>query len=412
MRISTTMIFRQGVENMQRITSSNVKTQEQLSTGLKVNSPEDDPVAMTQILRLQDEVGSIEQYQKNVDLAQNRLSLEDTTLQSVNDVINRVRELATSANNGSIKPEDRRNIAVEVRERLKQLQDLLNTRDASGEYVFAGFKGDTKPFVSRADGGFEYKGDDGQRFIKVAAANSVAINDSGKSIFVDIQSAQKTFSTKAAPTNSTSPQGYISAGRVFDQDKYDATFPQDYIIQFQPLANSTPAGLPNFSVVRKSDGQPVTGTSPATALTNITYTPGQTLQFNGIEVSLNGAPQPGDAYLVEASNTQDLLTSVDKLAYALENLNNDSVFTTDGQTVGVATAASTSTAGAGNGIAGQVLTLRDDLDVNHNLTIPANASAKQIAQLVSRVDGVTTRFPVNSATLNIAATTTAPGDTI
>jgi len=412
MRISTTMIFRQGVENMQRITASNTKTQEQISTGFRVNSPEDDPVAMTQILRLQEEVGALDQYQKNVDLAQSRLSLEDTTLQSVNDVINRVRELATQSNNGSIKAQDRQNIAVEVRERLRQLQDLLNTRDSSGEYIFAGFKGDTKPFISRADGGFEYVGDEGQRYIKIAASNSVAISDSGKSVFVDVPSAQNTFTTQPSTGNSTSPQGYISAGRVVDQDLFDASFPTDYVVAFQPLADSTPPGLPNFSVVRKSDGQPITGTSPASALTNITYTAGQTIEFNGLEFRLNGSPQPGDSFLVEASNTQDLLTSVEKLAYALENLSNDSLYTANGQTIGIATTASTSTAAAGNGIAAQVLTFRDDLDVNNNLNIPANASAKEIGQIISRLDGVTARFPVNTATFSIAGTTTAAGDTL
>lgn len=412
MRISTTMIFRQGVDGIQRLTNSNVKTQQQISTGHKINTPEDDPVAMTKILSLQGEISSIDQYQKNVDLAQNRLTLEDTTLQSANTIIDRVTGLATQANNGSTTIKDRQNIAVEVRENLKALQDLLNTKDAAGNYMFSGFKGDTKPFLARSAGGYTYQGDDGQRFINIAKSNSVAVSDSGKSIFVDVPSTQKTFVTKELGSNSANPKGYISAGRVFDQAKYDANFPSDYVITFQPLANSTPPGKANFSVVRKSDGQPMTGTTPASALTNITYTPGQAIQFNGVEVSLSGAPQPGDSYLVEASTTQDLLTSVDKLASALENLQNDTVYSADGQTLGVATAASTTAAAAGNGVAAQVLTLRDDLDVVHTVSVPANATAKQIAQLVKNYDGVTARYKTNTATLNISGTTTAPGDTI
>ena len=66
MRISTNLIFERGLQSIQDVTNQQQKTQLQLSTGRKVLTPADDPVASTRILELNQELALNDQYQRNI----------------------------------------------------------------------------------------------------------------------------------------------------------------------------------------------------------------------------------------------------------------------------------------------------------------------------------------------------------
>ena len=138
-RISSQQIFSGGINRLQDINSNLIDTQQQLSTGKKVNKPSDDPVAAARILKLDQELQRSETYGRNANLADNRLKQEESTLASAVDIIQRVRELTVQAGNGSLSANDRQSISAELKERLGQLANIANTRDASGEYIFSGF---------------------------------------------------------------------------------------------------------------------------------------------------------------------------------------------------------------------------------------------------------------------------------
>jgi len=174
MRISTQQLFTRGMNSIQDVTEQQQKTQLQLSTGKKVVTPADDPVASTRILELNQELALNTQFQRNIELADGRLKLQDDLLGSINDVVQRVRELTVTAGNGSLNKEDLGSIAAEVDERLSQLAGLLNSRDASGEYVFSGFQGNTKPFQLNESGTYEYRGDEGKRFVQIEPSVTIA----------------------------------------------------------------------------------------------------------------------------------------------------------------------------------------------------------------------------------------------
>ena len=91
-RISSQQIFTGGINRLQDLNVNLNQTQEQVSTGKRVNRPSDDPVAAARILKLDQEVGRIETYQRKVGLAENRLQLEESSLDSMVDIIQRVRD--------------------------------------------------------------------------------------------------------------------------------------------------------------------------------------------------------------------------------------------------------------------------------------------------------------------------------
>ena len=175
MRISSLQAFQNGVQGLQRNYAAIIRTHEQIDTGNRILTPADDPVASVRLMQLEQQQNMLGQYKANLTAANNSLAQEESTLNSVNTIMQRVRELAGEAGNGSLSQSDRQAIAAELQEREDELLGLMNSRNARGEYLFAGFQGKTQPFVRQADGSFAYMGDEGQRKLQIGSSLDVAI---------------------------------------------------------------------------------------------------------------------------------------------------------------------------------------------------------------------------------------------
>ncbi len=186
MRIATSQITDNAVTSRQELQPQLAKTQQQLSSGKRVLTPADDPSAAASILSLNQTISLTKQYQRNSSAAQTRLNLEETTLSGASDILQRVRELAIQANNGTMSASDRGAIAAEVTQLSQQLQGLANTTDAGGEYLFAGFKADTQPFTANGAGVITYNGDQGTRLLQIGPQRQIEVGDSGSSVFMNI----------------------------------------------------------------------------------------------------------------------------------------------------------------------------------------------------------------------------------
>jgi flagellar hook-associated protein 3 FlgL len=311
MRISTLQQHNTGVRQLLNNQASTVATQQQIATGRRVLTPSDDPVASTRILQLQQDISLREQYMGNVTGATNRLNLEEATLSSVTENIGRIRELTVTAGNGSMTAEDRGYVAAEIDTRLEALVDLMNTKDASNTYIFAGFKGETEPFQTRPGGGVNYEGDDGERYLDVSNSTRIQTNDSGKKLFVDVKSIQDTFFTEDNSRNSGT--GFITNGYVNDQEVYSEFYPEDIIIQFNPESFVIPSS-PNYSVLTRSENRVIDG------LEGVAYTPGEGLVVKGAAFKIAGDPEPGDSFVVRSSPKQSLVDTVAGLVEGLRSL--------------------------------------------------------------------------------------------
>lgn len=184
MRISTSQLYQQGVNAMLDGQARLSKTELQLATGRRMLSPGDDPSAATRVLELDQMINTTHQYQRNADAAETRLNLEETTLEGVGDLLQRVRELAVRANNGTMSAGDRAATAVEVRLHLDGLLQLANNKDASGEPLFGGYQTGVVPFSHDGAGNFSYAGDQGQRYLQIGSTRQVATGDSGSDVFM------------------------------------------------------------------------------------------------------------------------------------------------------------------------------------------------------------------------------------
>lgn len=219
MRISTLQAFNNGVAGLQRNYANVTRTQEQISTGNRILTPADDPVASVRLLQLGQQQNVLNQYAENLTAAKNSLTQEEVSLNSANTILQRVRELAVQAGNGALSSKDRASIAAELQEREDELLGVMNTRNARGEYLFAGFQGKTQPFVRQADGSYAYQGDEGQRKIQIASSLDIPISDNGKKTFVNITDAGR---LQATPTGAL-PGLRVGAPLVQDEVAFSGT---------------------------------------------------------------------------------------------------------------------------------------------------------------------------------------------
>jgi flagellar hook-associated protein 3 FlgL len=186
MRLATAMIFERGVSAMLKKQSQVSKTELQLATGNRVLSPADDPTAAARILDLNRQIDTVSQHQRNIERAASRLGLEDITLESVGNLLQRVRELTVQAANGDLSAENRAAIGYELVELRDEILGLANTRDANGEYLFSGLMGDTQSFTDTGGGTVTYNGDQGQRLLRIGFDRQIADGDNGFDVFVNI----------------------------------------------------------------------------------------------------------------------------------------------------------------------------------------------------------------------------------
>jgi flagellar hook-associated protein 3 FlgL len=299
MRVSTTQIFRNGISAIQNNQLDLTRTQLQLASGKRMLSPADDPTGAVQALQFRSGVEKTQQYQRNSDVLEHRLQLSEGTLAAVGEGLQRVRELALAGNNGTQSNETRRYLAGEIRHILDELLQLANTRDANGEYIYAGHSSLTQAFSLGAGGAVSYNGDDGQRQLQISPVRQVAIGDSGQRVFMDIPDGNGTFAVHDDPANTGG--GVIDAGTVVD---FAAWVPDDYTISFDEV-----------------DGElfyQVTDGGGATILGPVPFGEGEAIRFNGVETRILGTPKAGDNFSLRPSQNQDLFTTYRQLAEALE----------------------------------------------------------------------------------------------
>ncbi|WP_299205307.1 flagellar hook-associated protein FlgL [uncultured Amphritea sp.] len=187
MRISTQQQYLQSMQSMQQGQTRLAELQEQISSGKRVVRPSDDPVAAAQAIKLERELAQSEKYDENINVTQRRLELEETILSDINVAVDRMRELTVQAGNGTLGDQDRASIGNELYQLKDYVAGLMNTKDSQGEYLFAGSKGLTKPYIESGDGSYSFTGDDGQRVIQVGSDLFVPSNDSGQYLFESIE---------------------------------------------------------------------------------------------------------------------------------------------------------------------------------------------------------------------------------
>jgi flagellar hook-associated protein 3 FlgL len=148
--------------------------QEQVSSGLLVNKPSDDPLTARQLLDLQHQIAQGDQYTSNISKGSTLLNVASTALTGMSDIMSQIKKIASDNVSGNGSQSDRNGVGTTLDTLKQQLIDLGNTQ-YGGQYVFGGFNNDKPPFAS--DGTFS--GTDDDLKVEVAQGSQVSVSVSG-----------------------------------------------------------------------------------------------------------------------------------------------------------------------------------------------------------------------------------------
>ncbi len=152
MRVATNAYTDSMLNQFNYLASQQYTLQNQASTGLAVQAPSDNPVAMQNTLNYLADNATQQQYSANIATLQSRATSVNSVLQSLQTVSSRAGEIATSAGDATSSQSDLNNYADEVNQLINQVVTAANTKDpSSGQYLFGGTASGTAPFTTTTD---------------------------------------------------------------------------------------------------------------------------------------------------------------------------------------------------------------------------------------------------------------------
>ena len=294
-RISTANAFDSSIDQLMTRQRGLADSQMQLTSGKRVNRASDDPAAAARAERALASAQRSEASLRAVEASRVNMSMTEGTLGSVTELMQQAREAMVAAGNASYTDAERGNLGNALMAIRSQLLGLANSADGAGRYVFGGQGSSEPPFVD-APGGVQFRGAAGQL---ASGEPGLMLSMDGPGIWLSATTGNGVFETRATTSTGTA---WVDAGSVTDPSALTGA---SYSVQF-----SVAAGVTTYSVLMNG---------AATAFTNVAYQAGKAIEFDGMAMTLQGAPGNGDVF--DALPSTRSLSAFDVLGQAAAALN-------------------------------------------------------------------------------------------
>lgn len=303
MRISSMQYYNMNVATMSDQQAQLSQLYGEISSGVSLSTPSDNPLGAAQAVQLSSTGTTLAQYTTNQTTALASLQQEDTTLGSVNTVLQSIHTLVLRAGDGSLNDGDRGSIATQLQSLRSQLMTLANSTDPQGNYLFAGYQSGALPYTTNAAGVVTYSGDTGTPAVQVTDSHIVQTGDNGISIFGSVAP----IGTSSVPAAATANTGTGVISQVSLNNPTDPTNADKYSINFSSATTYT---------VSQTD--PATGAVTTSAAQ--TFTSGSAITVGGQSVTITGAPNAGDSFTVTPATqgSMDVFANLSQLITTLQ----------------------------------------------------------------------------------------------
>lgn len=164
------------------------RAQQQALTGVRVVAPSDDPLAFSQARAQTAEQSRAASYERAITNTIPSLEVTDTTLGDVENVMRRVRDIATLGANDTLNGNDRDNLVQEL-DGLKQQLVTLGNAKSGDRFIFGGYKDGAPPF----DAAGVYNGDTSTQQVEVARNVTMPNGVTGDRVFGTANGGQDMF---------------------------------------------------------------------------------------------------------------------------------------------------------------------------------------------------------------------------
>jgi flagellar hook-associated protein 3 FlgL len=307
MRISFNQKYEQSLSGILRTQDKLLTASAQLEKQTKILTPADDPSGSARVVALDQQITQTDQYQANSIGLKNSLNIEETVLTGIRKSMDQARSLTVSLGNGAYSQLDRSAIAKQLENIRSEVFDLMNQKDANGGFLFSGFQEKTQSYsLNVATGYYQFNGDEGQKSLQVSPSVALPSNDSGKTIFEDVNARYKTTSPVAS--------GGVSSAKITVQDQ--SAFDQFY----QKNYDGVTAANNNYRVqIAAGNTYEIfrNGASLTPAVTG-SYTQGAPISFKGLTITANG-PAPGNVdFSLPPPSKSNILNTLTDMINAVE----------------------------------------------------------------------------------------------
>lgn len=280
MRLSTATIYNQSLNAMLAQESAYQDAAQEVASGTRVVNPSDDSLAAAQAVNVRQAISTNEQYADSRSAITTSLSQEEGTLDSINDAISSAMALLVQANNGTLSDADRESIATSLQGVYDTLVTLANATDSNGNYLFSGYQSQSPAFAENANGELVYQGDNNVVTQQVSSTQTMASGDTGATIFLSVSSSAD-FIAEAGDNT-----GSVTYGGPDITNTQDANYGTGFVVTFSTATD----GTAQYSI---------DGADP------VAYSSGDTLEVNGLSLTLSGTPADGDTITVSAAADAD-----------------------------------------------------------------------------------------------------------
>ncbi|MBO6070026.1 MAG: flagellar hook-associated protein FlgL [Succinivibrionaceae bacterium] len=314
-RVATDSMYRNSVYYMQRRNLELEKVNEQYNTGKKYQSAADSPSNFASTMRLEHDIAMYEQYTTNSGYALDNLTLEETSLSTINEVLDRANVLLQSGVNGSYSGTELNSISQELKEIQKQIYDLINTKTATGESIFSGGLSDIDAYLCQDDGTYVCQADCSQRFVQASSSAKIAVSDSAKNFFEHVETARSVD---------------VTGGLTFsysDYQSFESFYNRNYLTDTNPATETTKN---TYTVTQIGTEYAVTDYSGNEVARSAAGA--KNLNFNGLNLNLENVSGSATFTLATAEN-DNVLNTIGKAIAAIDNYNNGAITRSDADNI-------------------------------------------------------------------------------
>ncbi len=195
-RVTQGILVQRALTNLRDQSRDILELQTRLATGRRINTPSDDPLGARLAINVRTRIGENEQFIRNIQNVSPRLQETATSVESLVDVFQRVRELSIQGANGSNEQLQLNAIAEEVNELLEVTFSIGNQRQ-DNRSIFSGTNTRLDPFAATrgADGeitAVNYVGNNERITVRISENATAITNETGGDVFLRDQDVYAT----------------------------------------------------------------------------------------------------------------------------------------------------------------------------------------------------------------------------
>lgn len=138
MRIESNIVGLNIANRLQQTSRAISNSLERLSTGRRVNRPQDDNVAFSLGIKLDSQIRGLRQSNLNINQAAGLLQTADSAISTQVEVLQKIRELALQASSSTITSNDRDSISTQVNALLEEFDRITNATEFAGTQLLNG----------------------------------------------------------------------------------------------------------------------------------------------------------------------------------------------------------------------------------------------------------------------------------